>query len=81
MDHDNRPACGFFGHFSACDFNTASVRHYYLFSSLLQHARRFIYIMATSENGKSNAILAIIVIVIGNEGVNSSDFCRQLLEN
>ena len=37
--------------------------------------------MATSENGKSDTISAIIVMVTGNEGVDFSDFCGQLLEN
>ena len=81
VNHDNRPACGFFGYFFVCDFNTALTRYYHLFSLLLQYARRFIYTMATSENGKSDVISAIIVIVTGNEGVDSSDFYKQLLKN
>ena len=65
--------CGFVD-FSVCDFNTASARYHHLFFLLLQYARRLIYTIATTENGKSDIILAIMVIVIGNESVAFSIF-------
>ena len=78
VDHGNRPAYGFSVIFSACVFNTGLMRHHLSFSSLLQHARRLIYTMATSGDGIYDAIH---VVDMGNEGVAFFDFCGQLLEN
>ena len=57
------------------DFDTALVRHYYTHSFTSKYARRLIYIIATTDNGKSDAILVILVIIIGNEVVVFFDFC------